>query len=70
MINTIIHLGIAYAFYVAPFSKHDITNLDKILIRLTKVVRNIPNNSSNILTQLPQITSRVWGPNYLTPLMI
>lgn len=44
--------GIAYVYYTVPFSKANIKNLDKILIKLTKEIYNILISITNILTHL------------------
>ena len=54
ILNTIICLGIKYAFYAIPFFVLNIHKLDKHLIKLTKSIYNILRDSPNILTQLPQ----------------
>ena len=53
ILNASPHTKIAYAFYAIPFSKPNITQLDKILIHLAKSICRVPNSSPNLLTQLP-----------------
>ena len=53
ILNTVIKLGIAYAYYATSFSKPDIKKLDKILNKLTKEICNLPQSTTNILTHLP-----------------
>lgn len=55
ILNTVIKLRIAYAYYAVPFSKPSIKKLDKIISKLTKDICHIPNSSAYILTQLPHI---------------
>lgn len=45
---------IEYAFYIAIFSISNITKLDKLLIRLTKIICHIPVSSPNMFCELPQ----------------
>ena len=52
ILNTVIKSRIAYVYYAVPFSKSDITKLDKIIGKLTKEIYNIPKSSANILTHL------------------
>ena len=52
ILNTVIKPRIAYAYYAVPFSKPDITKLDKIITKLTKEICNTPKSTANILTHL------------------
>lgn len=49
-LNTIIKLGIAYAYYTVIFSKPYIKKLDRIMSKLIKKICNLPKSTSNILT--------------------
>ena len=53
MIDTVIHVGIAYSFYAVPYSLLAIKKLDKKLIAVQKKICGLPNCTSNITTQLP-----------------
>ena len=53
MTNSVIRVGIAYAFYAVPFSYNTIKKLDKYNIRLYKNFCGLPNSTPNITTQLP-----------------
>jgi hypothetical protein len=53
MTNTVIRAGIAYSFYVVPYSLPAITKLDKKIIALQKKICGLPNCTPNIATQLP-----------------
>ena len=54
MVDTIIRAGIAYSFYVVPYSLPAIKKLNKIIIALYKTIRRLPKCISNAVTQLPQ----------------
>ena len=53
IIDLVIRVGIAYAFYEIPFSYSTIKKLDKHIIRLYKNFYGLPNSTPNITTQLP-----------------
>jgi hypothetical protein len=53
MVDTVIRVGIAYSFYVVPFSMPDILKLDWKLIALQKAICGLPRSIPNITTQLP-----------------
>ena len=53
MMDTVIRLGIAYSFYVVPYSMPNITKLDKKIIGLQKTICKLPRSTPNITTQLP-----------------
>ena len=57
MVDTVIRAGIAYSFYVVPYSLHAIKKLDKRIIALHKNVCGLPKCLSNAVTQRPQICS-------------
>ena len=69
ILNIVIKLGIAYAYYGFPFFNPNIHNLKKVLSDLTKETWNIPKSTTNILTHLSMgdfginITSLL--PNYM-----
>ena len=54
MANTVIRAGIAYNFYVVPYSMSSITKLDKKIIAMYKKIYGLPNCTPIITTQLPQ----------------
>jgi hypothetical protein len=53
MTDTVIRAGIAYSFYVVPYSLPTLKKLDKKLIALQKKICGLPNCTSNITMQLP-----------------
>jgi hypothetical protein len=53
MTNIVIRAGIAYSFYVVPYSLPALKKLDKKLIALQKKICGLPNWTPNITTQLP-----------------
>jgi hypothetical protein len=53
MVDTIIRPGIAYSFYVVPYSMPNITKLDKKIIGLQKTICGLPKSTPNITTKLP-----------------
>jgi hypothetical protein len=53
MIDTVIRAGIAYSFYVVPYSLLALKKLDKKLIALQKKICGLPNCTPNITMQLP-----------------
>jgi hypothetical protein len=53
MVDTVIRAGIAYSFYVVPYSLPAIKKLDKKIIALHKTICGLPRCTSNIATQLP-----------------
>ena len=53
LLNAIIKLGIAYAYYAVHFSKPDIKKLENVISKLTKKICSIPKSMTNILTHLP-----------------
>jgi hypothetical protein len=53
MTDTVIRAGIAYGFYVVPYSLPTLKKLDKKLIVLQKKIYGLPNCTPNITTQLP-----------------
>jgi hypothetical protein len=53
MTDTVIRAGIAYNFYIVPYSLPAIKKLDKKLIVLQKKICGLPNCTSNVTTQLP-----------------
>jgi hypothetical protein len=53
MADTVIRVGIAYNFYVVPYSIPAIKKFDKKIITLHKTICGIPKCTSNIATQLP-----------------
>lgn len=69
-------MGIKYVFYDTSFSTLNIKK-DKLLIKLTKSICNIPNNSLHILAQLPRETFSIeafsllprYGTRCITPLI-
>ena len=52
--------GIAYGFYILPFSIPTIQKLDKLLIRLQKSICGLSNSTPNVTTQL---THNLFGLN-------
>jgi hypothetical protein len=52
MTDTVIRAGIAYSFYVVPYSLPALKKLDKKIITLQKKICGLPNCTSNITTQL------------------
>jgi hypothetical protein len=52
MVDTVIRPGIAYSFYVVPYSMPNITKLDKKIIGLQKTICGLPKSTPNITTQL------------------
>jgi hypothetical protein len=50
MANTIIHVGIAYSFYVVPYSMPTLRKLDKKIIALHKKIFGLPLCTPNITT--------------------
>jgi hypothetical protein len=55
ILNKFIHQGIKYALYDTSFSILDIKKLNKLLIKLTKSICNIPKDS---LTSLPNYCAK------------
>ena len=53
MVDTVIRPGIAYSFYVVPYSIPTITKLDKKIISLQKAICGLPKSTPNITTKLP-----------------
>jgi hypothetical protein len=53
MVDTVIRPGIAYNFYVVPYSMPNITKLDKKIIGLQKTICGLPRSTPNITIQLP-----------------
>ena len=53
ILNIVIKPRITYAYYVVPFSKPYMRILDQIIRKSTKEICNIPKNTTNILTHLP-----------------
>jgi hypothetical protein len=53
MANLVIRAGIAYTFYVVPYSMPTITKLDKKILTLRKKICGLPICTPNIATQLP-----------------
>jgi hypothetical protein len=53
MVDTVIRLGIAYSFYIVPYSMPNIIKLDKKIISLQKTTCRLPRSTPNITTQLP-----------------
>jgi hypothetical protein len=53
MVDTIIRLGIAYSFYVVPYSIPNTTKLDQKKIGLQKTICGLPRSTPNITTKLP-----------------
>jgi hypothetical protein len=52
MTDTVIRAGIAYSFYVVPYSLPAIKKLDKKIIALQKKICGLPNCTPNVTTQL------------------
>lgn len=52
ILNTVFKPRISYSSYAIPFSKLNMCKIDKILIKLTKTICKIPNNTTNILLDL------------------
>jgi hypothetical protein len=50
MVDTVIRPGIAYSFYVVPYSMPNITKLDKKIIGLQKTICGLPRSTPNITT--------------------
>jgi hypothetical protein len=61
MTDTIIHAGIAYSFYVVPYSLPSINKLDKKIIALQKKICGLPNRIPNVTTQLREKLVRERG---------
>jgi hypothetical protein len=53
MVDTVIRPGIAYSFYVVPYSMPTITKLDQKIIALQKAICGLPKSTPNITTKLP-----------------
>ena len=53
MVDTVIRAGIAYSFYVVPYSLPAIKKLDKKIIAIQKKICGLSNCTPNIVTQLP-----------------
>jgi hypothetical protein len=54
MANIVIRPGIAYSFYVVPYSMPTIRKLDKKIIALHKKIFGLPLCTPNVTTQLPK----------------
>ena len=52
MIDTVIRAGIAYNFYIVPYSLLAIIKLDKKIIAIQKKICGLPKCIPNIVTQL------------------
>jgi hypothetical protein len=53
MIDTVIRPGIAYSFYVVPYSMPNIAKLDQKIIALQKAICGLPKSTPNITKKLP-----------------
>ena len=53
MIDIVIRAGIAYSFYVVPYSLRAIKKLDKKIIAIQKKICGFSKCTPNIVTQLP-----------------
>jgi hypothetical protein len=53
MVDTVIKPGIAYSFYIDPYSMPNITKLDQKKIGLQKTICGLPRSTPNITTKLP-----------------
>ena len=53
MVDTVIRAGIAYSFYVVPYSLSAIIKLDKKIIAIQKKIYGLPKCTPNVVTQLP-----------------
>jgi hypothetical protein len=53
MVDTVIRPGIAYSFYVVPYSMPNINKLDQKIIVLQKAICGLPKSTPNITTKLP-----------------
>jgi hypothetical protein len=53
MVDKVIRPGIAYSFYVVPYSMPNIIKLDKKKIGLQKSICGLPKSTPNITTKLP-----------------
>ena len=53
IVDTVIRAGIAYSFYVVPYSLPAIIKLDKKIIAIQKKICGLPKCIPNIVTQLP-----------------
>jgi hypothetical protein len=53
IVDTVIRPGIAYSFYVVPYSMPNIIKLDKKIIGLQKTICRLPRSTPNITTKLP-----------------
>jgi hypothetical protein len=53
IVDTVIRPGIAYSFYVVPYSMPNIIKLDKKIIGLQKTICRLPRSTPNLTTKLP-----------------
>lgn len=52
VLNTVFKPRISYLSYAIPFSRLNMCKINKILIKLTKTICTIPNNTTKILVDL------------------
>ena len=53
MVDTLLKLGIAYSFYIVPYSMLNIAKFDQKIIALQKAICRLPKSTPNITTKLP-----------------
>jgi hypothetical protein len=53
MVDTIIRPGIAYNFYIVPYSMPNVAKVDQKIIALQKAICGLPKSTPNITTKLP-----------------